>query len=1046
MLIPKHYENLGVLRENTMPPRAYYIPASKRMDELVENREASNRMQMLNGEWRFRFFPSIYDLEEAFFEKDFDASGYGRISVPGVWQMAGYDRHQYTNIRYPFPFDPPYVPTDNPCGAYIYEFDYTKDETAPKAYLNFEGVDSCFYVWLNGAYVGYSQVSHSTSEFDVTGVLAEGTNKLAVLVLKWCDGSYLEDQDKFRMSGIFRDVYLLKRPAQAVRDYFVKTDVREEKAQVFIRIQYFDKAVPVSAVIYDEENHVAAEGRVETNEGAGETADGTSGGTYRDAAAENITNITFEISDPVLWNTENPYLYTLVLQTEKETITDYVGLREIHIEDRVVCFNGKEIKFRGVNRHDSDPVTGAAISLEQMKQDLVLMKQHNFNAIRTSHYPNAPVFYQLCDKYGFMVIDEADMESHGPAEIFYEDNREENKFNRWNEPIADNPEWEEAVLERVQLCVQRDKNRPCVVIWSMGNESAYGCNFEKALKWTKEFDDSRLTHYESARYRNRSRKYDYSFLDLYSRMYPALEEIREYLDNRPDKPFILCEYCHSMGNGPGDLEEYFDLIHSNRLMCGGFVWEWCDHGIAHGKTPEGKNIYYYGGDHGEDIHDGNFCLDGLVYPDRKPHTGLLEYKNVYRPARIVSFHQNTGKLQLKNYMDFTDLGDYVKIHYEINCDGSFVEEGTLSSFPLKPGETGETVIPVRVPDRGRCYLRLYYCLKKENALMPAGHLLGCEEILLETADNRNRKALHYLEEAGDSPISPASVEISETEREIICRGKNFLYSLCKQTGLFTRISYGQREYLDRPMEINIWRAPTDNDMYAKAEWKRARYDSAYMRSYGIKVRQIDGTVRISAPVAVLAAAVQPVLTGEISWTIDGAGRIDGSLSLKRSGEFPALPRLGIRLFLKKELDDIAYYGMGPYESYQDKHRASLHGLYRSKVRELHEDYIRPQENGSHWDCDYVEVRGDGFGLAAASFTPFSFNASVYTQEELEVKAHNYQLDPSGSTVLCLDYAQSGIGSGSCGPELAKKYQLREKEFSFCIRLVPFIENDTNSIK
>ena len=1014
MIMPKHYENLKVLREGAMPPRAYFIPASKRMEGLVENRESSDRIQMLTGKWKFCYFKSIYDLDEAFYDESFNASEYDEISVPGVWQTAGYDRHQYTNIRYPFPFDPPYVPADNPCGAYIHEFDYKKDEAAPKAFLNFEGVDSCFYVWLNGNYIGYSQVSHCTSEFDVSRMLLEGKNKLAVLVLKWCDGSYLEDQDKFRMSGIFRDVYLLKRPQQAVRDYFVKTALNEGKAQVSVNIQYFDEGVPGVAALYDRDNKKAAESAF------GKTP----------AKTENIV---MEISDPVLWNTEDPYLYTLVLETEGETITDHVGIREIRIKDKVVYFNGEKIKFRGVNRHDSDPVTGPAVSIEQMKQDLTLMKQHNFNAVRTSHYPNAPVFYQLCDRYGFMVIDEADIESHGPAEIYYSDNRDENKFNRWNGPIADNPDWEGAILERVRLCVERDKNRPCVVIWSMGNESAYGCNFEKALKWTKEFDGSRLTHYESARYGNSSKKYDYSFLDLYSRMYPALEEIHEYLDNAPDKPFILCEYCHSMGNGPGDFEDYFDLIYENDLMCGGFVWEWCDHGIAHGKTKEGKTIYFYGGDHGEAVHDGNFCMDGLVYPDRRPHTGLLEYRNVYRPARAVSFTQSTGELRLKNYMDFTDLKDYAEIHYEVNCDGKCTEEGVIPSFSLVPKETGKIFLKVTVPDCGHSYLRLYYYSKQESALVPKGYLLGCEEILLKTSDDRNQMAQHYLEKNSGLKLP---IEIFETDREIVCRGENFVYSLCRQTGLFQDLEYGKQDYLDCPMELNIWRAPTDNDMYMKKEWKRAHYDNAYTRAYEVKAERIEDSVKISARISILAASVQPILTGKVIWSIDPYGGIIGKIFVKRNEEFPPLPRFGLRLFLKKELDEITYYGMGPFESYRDKHRASLHGLYQGNVLKLHEDYIRPQENGSHVDCDYIVAAGKKCGLAAASQVPFSFNASVYTQEELEKKPHNYQLEPSGSTVLCLDYAQGGIGSNSCGQELMEKYRLDDRDMTFCIKLVP----------
>jgi len=418
------------------------------METSAGNREVSDRLQMLNGKWNFRYYKSVHDLQDAFYAPDYDTSDYGRINVPGVWQMAGYDTHQYTNIRYPFPFDPPYVPHDNPCGAYVHTFDYHEDMEAAKVYLNFEGVDSCFYVWLNGSYVGYSQVSHATSEFDVSSVIAEGENRLAVLVLKWCDGSYLEDQDKFRMSGIFRDVYLLKRPAQAVRDYFVRTRIEredgEERASVSVRLEYFDAVVPTSVRLYNAAGEVAAEAEI--------------------VPGTDVMELRLEVSAPILWNTEEPYLYTLVLETAHETITDHVGIREIDIENRIVRLNGKAIKFRGVNRHDSDPVTGSAVSVEQIKRDLMLMKQHNFNAIRTSHYPNAPVFYELCDRYGFMVVDEADIESHGPSEIFHKDYSDSNKFHHWNGPIADNPEWEVSIMDRVYRCVHRDKNRPCVVI------------------------------------------------------------------------------------------------------------------------------------------------------------------------------------------------------------------------------------------------------------------------------------------------------------------------------------------------------------------------------------------------------------------------------------------------------------------------------------------------------------------------------------------------------------------------------------------------------
>ncbi len=1027
MIVPRNYENLKVLHENTMPPRAYYIPASMRMDTLVESREDSDRFRLLNGDWRFSYYPSIYELRDAFYEPDFDASSFDRIQVPGNWQTAGYDTHQYTNIRYPFPFDPPYIPQDNPCGAYIREFDYQREEEAPAVYLNFEGVDSCFYVWLNGTYIGYSQVSHSTSEFDVSHAVAEGKNRLAVLVLKWCDGSYLEDQDKFRMSGIFRDVYLLKRPKKTICDYFVKTALENGTAKVMVDFTFVQEQIPVTVSLYDQENRLVASGKIPVTENLSPDS-----GKLR-----GEDGIVLRIPDPILWNTEEPYLYTLVLETEHEVITDHIGLREIKIIGKTVYFNGKRLIFRGVNRHDSDPVTGFAISREQMIMDLTLMKQHNFNAIRTSHYPNSPVFCQLCDKYGFLVIGEADIESHGPSEIYYQDNTDANKFERWNEPIADAPMWEESILDRVRRLVERDKNRPCVVIWSMGNESAYGCNFEKALKWTKEYDTSRLTHYESARYRKSGKTYDYSNLDLYSRMYPSFEEIEDYLAHDPAKPMILCEYSHAMGNGPGDLEDYFELFHENETMCGGFVWEWCDHAIDHGKTKEGKTVYYYGGDHGEVIHDGNFCMDGLVYPDRRPHTGLLEYRNVYRPVRIVSYDPDAGMLMLQSYLDFTDLKEEIEIHYEVSCDGTYRKTGVLPGCSIKPGQTGNIPLQISVPESGRSYLKFTYYQKRETMLVPAGCLLGYEELPLKTGDNRNQTASRLMK--SEKSAAGAAIRITETEETFVLEGENFTYCFDRRTGLFSGLQFGGREYLNHPMEVNIWRAPTDNDMYIRQEWQRAQYDRAYVRAYDALISRTETGVEIQSHMSVGAAAVQPMMGIEAVWQVETDGGLFVSLFVKRNMEFPELPRFGIRLFLNHELNQVSYYGMGPYESYRDKHRAAVHGLYQALVQKLHEDYLRPQENGSHMDCDYVTLSGGTYGLTAVSGRPFSFNASIYTQEELERKTHYYELESSDSTILCLDYAQNGIGSNSCGPRLKEVYRFDEETFTFQIKLVPFLK-------
>lgn len=451
MIVPKHYENLNVLHENTMPYRAYYMSASKFMGALVHDRENSDRIQMLNGNWKFRFYESIYDLEEKFYEEDADLSGFGEIPVPGIWQNYGYDSHQYTNVRYPIPLDPPYVPQENPCGTYVCEFDYKKEEKAPKIYLNFEGVDSCFYVWMNGIYVGYSQVSHATSEFDVTDYIKEGKNVLAVLVLKWCDGMYLEDQDKFRMTGIFRDVYLLKRPESVLYDYFITTTVEKEDAKIEIWANFLGgemTAEKIQTQITDNEKNAVAEGTFEPNP----------------EKAEYTHKAVFKIKDAKLWNPEVPYLYQLVFSSENEVITERIGVREIEVKDGVIYINKKQIKFKGVNRHDSDPVTGSVISIEQVKRDLSLMKQHNFNAVRSSHYPNAPYFYQLCDEYGFFVIVEADNESHGIQTQYLKDNSWENVVEQWNKRIADNSEFIPATMDRTKLCVHREKNRPSIVI------------------------------------------------------------------------------------------------------------------------------------------------------------------------------------------------------------------------------------------------------------------------------------------------------------------------------------------------------------------------------------------------------------------------------------------------------------------------------------------------------------------------------------------------------------------------------------------------------
>ncbi len=1016
MIVPRHYEDLKIMHENTMPSRAYYMPASHDMGPLVEDRFSSDRVICMNGTWEFQYFNSIYDLQEKFYEQGYDCSRFTQVEVPGVWQNYGYDSHQYTNVRYPIPLDPPYVPQENPCGAYVRKFYYEIPEEAPRAYLNFEGVDSCFYVWVNGKYVGYSQVSHATSEFDVTEVLKNGENTLAVLVLKWCDGTYLEDQDKFRMSGIFRDVYFVNRPENVVYDYFTTTEIQEEQAVITVQASYQGKAVPTKLTLYDAEHKEIASQVFQENIGT----------VYTHKAV-------ILVKEPNLWNPEQPYLYTLVLETEGEVITDRIGLREICVKDAVLYVNGTAIKFKGVNRHDSDPVTGFVIGLEQMKKDLQMMKESNFNAVRSSHYPNVPYFYQLCDEYGLFVIAEADNESHGTQSQYLKDSNWENVSRKWNERISDNPEFIPATLDRTQLCVHREKNRPCIIIWSMGNECGYGCTFEEALKWTKGFDSTRLTCYESSFYRSDRRKYDYSNIDIFSRMYPSLEEIQEYMDKKPDKPLLLIEYCHAMGNGPGDLEDYFQIIYEYDVLCGGFVWEWCDHAIYQGQAANGKEKYLYGGDFGEEVHDGNFCMDGLVYPDRTPHTGLLEYQNVYRPARVVSFCQKTGELCLENYMNYVDLKDYIYLVYEVNCDGKLLEKKQfILQESVLPHKKGTILLDITVPDSGKCYLKVSYHLKHGTSVMAQGSRMGFDEILLKNQDGRNQQATALLE---TQEQKEAEVQVSETDRFLSVRSDTFFYVYNKLSGLFEQLSVDGEELLETPMELNIWRAPTDNDRKIKQEWIDAGYDRSKARAYDTHWEMNGEGIRIYSTVSVAAVAIQKVLDIEAVWKIYRTGEISVKMHVKKDREFPQLPRFGIRLFLRGEYENLKFYGLGPHESYRDKCRSCSHGLYDTTVEEQHEDYICPQENGSHTDCDYLMLEKENQTVTAVSSRPFSFNVSYYSQEELTRKAHNFELEKSGSTIVCLDYAQNGIGSNSCGPELRKEYQFTEETFTFDMKFL-----------
>jgi beta-galactosidase len=1001
MIVERYYEDLNCLHLNTMKPRAYYVPCADLDTALSDNpRGKTNRLQLLNGMWSFAYYSSIHQVKDKFWEEGYQYSNWDTIPVPSVWQMHGYDKHQYTNVRYPFPYDPPYVPHDNPCGLYIHTFDLEAGCENYLKHLNFEGVDSCFYVWINGHFVGYSQVSHSTSEFDITEYVKNGKNTIAVLVLKWCNGSYLEDQDKFRMSGIFRDVYILYRPQQHIRDFTVTTLLSDSytKADIGVELDYYDKNIPVEYSLLDDNGQEIASGTALDKQ------------------------IRIQLETPKLWNAEQPYLYTLLLKTEDEIICEKVGIREISVINSVVCLNGKRIVFRGVNRHDSDPFVGYAVTYENVLKDLMLMKQHNINAIRTSHYPNSPYFTQLCDMYGFYVIDEADLECHGVVTLYGDDAH--------YAKIAGDDRFLESWVDRAELLYERDKNRPSVVMWSIGNEAGYGKNPEEALAYLKSVDKTRLTHYENNYIFPEGHVADYSNLDTHSRMYASCEEVEKYcLDENNKKPFILCEYSHAMGNGPGDLEDYHQLTEKYDKFCGGFVWEWCDHAIYMGKTIDGKEKFYYGGDFNEFPHDGNFCVDGLVYPDRRVHTGLLEYKNVIRPARIT---KQADGFVIKNMLDFLNLKDYLFVQYEITCDGKIIAKGEIKdseALNVAPHTTKPLAVDIPEMPEGHCFIRFVYYRKYDAVFTPAGHELGFDQIEL------NSFAPYKF-----VPVSTGEIDFEQTDQYAVIRGEGFRYVYNKLTGIFDKMTVDGCAMIEQPMQYNIWRAPTDNDRNIKNKWRNCGYDRIISRSYSTDISKQENTVVIRSVLSISAVYLQRILDIKSEWCIDAKGRINCRMDVQKNHATPYLPRFGIRMFLPKEMKTTQYFGYGPYESYIDKRRASYMGLFKLPVVECHEDYIKPQENGSHYGCEWINVFGsEGGWEVKAVEQPISFNTSVYTQEMLTETKHNFELKESEYTVLCIDYRQSGIGSNSCGPELMEKYRLNEESFTFGFCLLPIEE-------
>lgn len=948
----RFYEDPQKTSENRLPQRAYYIP------------EGEGAYTLLNGQWRFRYYARDIDLEETI-------NSWDTTPVPSCWQSRGYENPNYTNVKYPFPVDLPYVPDDNPCA--VYEREFTVQHPERKTYIVFEGIASAGALYINKKHVGFTTGNHLQSEFDITDFVTAGENTVRVVVYKWACTSYLEDQDCFRFNGIFRDVYLLSRP----HGHLVDIDITTKDNQ--ISVAFHGEA---TVTLLDGDKVISK---------------------------QNVkNNAVFTVENPKYWNSEEPYLYTLRLEAAGETVTQKVGLRTVEIKDGQLLINGVSVKLQGVNRHDTHPTNGWTMTDEELLSELKLMKQLHINCIRTSHYPPTPKYLEYCDELGFYVVLETDNETHG----FYKRLGHGEKDPGYDIDSTDwpcnRPEWEKEHLERIQRALERDKNHASIIMWSIGNEAGFGKNHISMVNYLRKRDPSRLVHAECA---SRRAAVDpgcwdlHTYSDVFSRMYLSTEACEEYCENEAmTQPLFLCEYAHAMGNGPGDLWDYQQLIEQYPKFIGGCIWEWADHTVIQ------DGIAKYGGDWETELtNDGNFCCDGIVFPDRSPKAGTLEMKHLFQPLRVTP---EGSHLRIKNRWFFKAL-DRHTLTLTLCRDGEALETQQIA-LQLAPQEEILLSVPGTVPVSCRygCYV---------NALLTdaAGTVLATDQVVLPVP----QEALKPLG-------TPAVLE--EDAKNIIAEGEGFRYTFSKHYGTFTSMVINGKEQLAAPMRLSTFRAPMDNDRRVKKYWVQQpdgvseNMDKQFCKVYSVEIR--DGKIVTEGSLA--GVSVMPFLRFRQTVTICADGTVDFAAEAQVDEHAFWLPRFGYDFALADPNAAFTYHGMGPGETYRDLHHYAGYGLWRSDAAGEYVPYLKPQEHGNHYGVRLLAFEG----LRFEADQPFECRVSQYSAHELFKKRHAADLQKDGVTHVRIDYKHSGVGSGSCGPLLAEQYRLSEKQIQFRFRM------------
>lgn len=1004
----KTWENHQIDGINRMPARAHFLTFPSKEKALLNNNRYTHAFKNLNGVWKFMFLDAPEYSPEGFFNSDFDVTKMDDITVPGNWQLQGYGKMHYSDLWYNFPINPPYVPTENPTGIYKRTFFVEESYRDKKIIIRFCGVDSAYHLWINGKEVGYSKVARNESEFDITDIIRVGEeNDVTVRVYQWSDGTYLEDQDMWWESGIFRDVELIGVPKDGINDYKVIADLDDEYKNGIFKVEAFlrtTKEVNVTFELVDAGENTVFTKTVVAKEGK--------------ACIDEV------IADVNHWTAETPYLYKLFMTVEDdgqivEVIPQNVGFRNIRLNGETFLVNGVAIKFKGVNRHDYSPQNGRVVSREEIEKDIILMKQFNINAIRTSHYPNSYYLYDLCDEYGMYLIAETDLECHG---------FELTGDYKW---ITDDPSWELAYVSRMTRMIERDKNHPAIIFWSLGNESAFGCNFRKMTDVAHEMDPTRLVHYEG--------DFDVESADVYSTMYTWIENpkkpyLMKDIIEKSKKPHVHCEYCHAMGNGPGNLKDYQDLVYAHDKLQGGFVWEWFDHGIE-SFTESGEKYYRYGGDFGDDPSNKDFCIDGLIMPDRTPSPGLYEYKKVIEPITTTAIDIQKGIINLLSRYDFANL-DRFNLVYKVMEDDVILQTGFMAVPSIEARANKDITLPydlsaIKVKPGAHYYVNISYQLREDTSYASSGHELATAQFELPL----------YKEGIVVRPEGILNVEKEHTTLHV--KGANFSLDFNLVNGNLMNIVRDGMQVLSKGPRLTLWRAPISNDMeiidkLKKVYFLHLEHEVVMNIDYHMEgnILKVEVDTINSTTNSAWHFKTKYVYTvcpsGDILIDVEGtpSGRVDLAPDM--------LPRIGVSMHLDKSMEHVRYFGMGPGENYADSKEAAQMGLYANTVDGLFTNYVIPQENGNHMGCKWVSMTNDrGMGLLASTEGDFNFSASWYEDKDLDDAKHTCDLVKRDYIVFNVDYKQNALGTNSCGQWQLDKYRAKFEDFKLSFRLTPF---------